>query len=293
MRVGVYLACFFLSFILSGCFGRFVMTKKELNEYYRNRTDKPVYFTIKNDSVQLFCATSGNDTLPPLLIIHGAPGAWYGSRNFLSDSLLKQHFHIIAVDRPGYGSSRFRGKRKALTSIEMQAIACHEALRLNRSRKTGVVMGSSFGAPIAANMAMLYPNEFHQVVMLAGAIDPDHEKFWWWHPLIRGGPIKWMLPHFMRVTTTEKFAHVRELRILQPKWAGLTVPITVVQGGADSIVRPVNLDFARKQLEGKNARFVFLPDAGHLIRWQYPGVVKDILLQSLQHLHPVEVSSAQ
>lgn len=284
---------FLLSIILTGCFGRFVMTKKELREYYRNKPEKPVYFTIRNDSVQLFCATSGKDTLPPLLIIHGAPGAWYGSRNFLEDSLLQQQFHIIAVDRPGYGSSKFKGKRKALTSIELQAIACHEALRLNRSGKKAVVMGSSFGAPIAANMAILYPNEIYHVVMLAGAIDPDHEKFWWWHPLIRKGPIKWMLPHFMRVTTNEKFAHVKELRLLQPKWARLTVPITVVQGGADAIVDPVNFDYAKKLLAGKKADFIFLPNAGHLIRWQYPAVVKDILIRSLGDLQPLDYNSAQ
>lgn len=133
--------------VLSGCFQRFVMTEKELKEYYKDKKQKPVYFTIQNDSVSLFCATAGSDTLPPLLLIHGAPGAWYGSRNFLEDSVLQQHFHIIAMDRLGYNKSRFRNKRKAVTSIEMQAIAIHEALRLNRSFKTGVVLGSSYGAP--------------------------------------------------------------------------------------------------------------------------------------------------
>lgn len=266
---------------LSGCFGRFVMTEKELHEFYKDKP-KPNYFTIKNDSVALFCATAGSDTLPPLLIIHGAPGAWYGSRNFLLDSVLIHNFHVIAVDRPGYGKSTFKNRLKPVTSIETQAIACREALSLNKSNKTAVVMGSSYGAPIAANMAILFPNDFHQVLMLAGAIDPDNEKFWWWSGLIKHGPIKWMLPKFLRTSTDEKNTHVRELRKLQPKWNQLQVPITIVQGGADEIVKPINFEFAKKELKDKPASFIFLPEAGHLIRFQYPDLVKSLLLESLK-----------
>lgn len=278
---------------LTGCFQRFVMTEKELKEYYKDKKEKPTYFTIQNDSVKLFCATAGSDTLPPLLLIHGAPGAWYGSRNFLEDSVLKQHFHIIAMDRLGYNKSRFKNRKKAVTSIELQAIAIHEAMRLNRSFKTGVLVGSSYGAPIAANMAILYPNEFHHLVMLAGAIDPAHEKFWWFHKFIKRGPIKWMLPRFMRTTTNEKFTHVKELKILLPKWQQLNVPVTVIQGGADWIVDPLNMDFAKEQLKNKRAEFIFLPEAGHLIRWQHPDLVKKVLIQTLTDLRNIQPISAQ
>lgn len=258
------------------------MTEKELHEYYKDKP-KPNYFTLKNDSISLFCATAGRDTLPPLLIIHGAPGAWYGSRSFLNDSNLTNNFHVIAVDRPGYGKSKFKNKLRPVTSIEVQAIACREALQINKSNKTAIVMGSSYGAPIAANMAILYPDDFHHVLMLAGAIDPDNEKFWWWSPFIKHGPIKWILPKFLRITTDEKNAHVKELRKLQPKWNDLKVPITVIQGGADEIVKPVNFEFAKATLKDKSANFIFLPEAGHLIRFQYPDLVKSILLESLKN----------
>ena len=277
MRLSALLLCF----ALSGCFGRFVMTEKELHEFYKDKP-KPNYFTIKNDSIQLFCATAGSDTLPPLLIIHGAPGAWYGSRGFLLDSVLIHQFQVIAVDRPGYGKSKYKNKLRPVTSIELQAIACREALQLNKSNKTAVVIGSSYGAPIAANMAILYPNEINQVIMLAGAIDPDNEKFWWWSPLIKHGPIKWMLPKFLRTSTDEKNTHVKELRKLQPKWNQLTVPITVVHGGSDEIVKPINFDFAKRTLKDKQANFIFLPEAGHLIRYQYPDLVKSLLIESLK-----------
>lgn len=265
--------------LCSGCFSRYVMTEKEVKVYYKNKPHKPTFFTIQNDSVKLFCATTGADTLPPLLMIHGTPGAWYGSRNLLDDTLLQQHYHIIAIDRPGYNKSRFKGKRKAVTSITTQAIAAHEALRLNRSSKTGVVMGSSYGAPIAAKVAILYPNAFHHLVMLAPAIDPAREKFWWFNPYIHGGPVSWFLPRFINNATEEKFSHVEELQQLLPEWSKLSIPVTTVQGGADDIVDPGNLDFAKKLLQGKSAEFIFLPDAGHLIRWRNADLVRSILLR--------------
>ena len=276
----VFSCLILLAFMLTGCFRKWRMTDKELKSYYAAKTTKPVFFTIKNDSVSLFCATVGADTLPPLLMIHGAPGAWYGSRNLLDDTLVQKQYHIIAMDRPGYNKSRFKGKRNAVTSIETQAIAIHEALRLNRSSKTGVVMGSSFGGPIAAKIAIMYPDRFHQLVMLAPAIEPDKEKYWWFHLFIRGGLVRALMPRFVNNATDEKFAHVEELKKLMPEWSKLSVPITMVQGGEDNVVYPSNLDFARKVLLGKPAEFVFLPGSGHMIRSQNPDLVRSIVLKA-------------
>jgi pimeloyl-ACP methyl ester carboxylesterase len=266
-----------ITITLVGCFSRFSMTHKELRNYYKDKTP-PSYFIIRNDSVKLFCATIGADTLPPLLLVHGAPGAWYGSRGMLADTQLQKHFQMIAVDRPGYNKSTFKGRRRAVVSIQTQAIAIHEALKLNRSGQKATVVGSSYGAPIAAKLTLLYPQQFDHLVMLAGALDPDKEKFWWFSKPVRHGPIRWLLPRFINHATDEKFAHVKELRKLLPEWTNISVPATVVQGGKDDIVNPANLDFAKKQLEGKQANFIFLPEASHLIRWQYPALVKQIVL---------------
>lgn len=270
-----------ISPFLAGCFGRFAMSEKELRAYYKKRPSKPVFFTIENDSVQLFCATAGADTLPPLLLIHGAPGAWYGSRQMLEDSSLLQHYQLIAVDRPGYNRSVFRKKRRLVPGIETQAVAIHEALRLNRSRYPAVVLGSSYGAPIAASLAIQYPGEFSHLFMLAGALDPAIEKFWWFNKFSRSGPIFWCLPRFMKSASREKFAHVHELKQLLPQWQRLTVPATVLQGGTDRIVNPANLEFARKVLKNKAATFIFLPETGHLIRWQQANLVRKLLLEQV------------
>ena len=270
-----------LPVLFSGCFSRWVMTKKELDAYYADKTVKPTFFTIQNDSVKLFCAATGADTLPPLLLIHGAPGAWYGSRNMLDDSILRQRFHVIAMDRPGYNHSRFKNRRSAVTSIGLQATIIHEALRLNRSRKKAIVLGSSYGAPIAAELSMRYPHVVSHLVMLAAAIDPEKEKFWWFHKYIRKGPAYWFLPRFLKTATDEKFAHRKELALLHQRWAQLQVPATIVQGGADNIIDPANFEYAKKQLAGKNAAFVYIPEAGHMLRFRQSALIREILLKRI------------
>jgi pimeloyl-ACP methyl ester carboxylesterase len=275
-----YLIFVFLIFILPGCFSKWVMTEKEIKAYYAHKPVKPTFFTIQNDSVKLFCATTGADTLPPLLLVHGAPGAWYGSRNILDDSLLQSRFHIIAMDRLGYNKSRFRNKKKAVTSIDLQATAILEALRLNKSREKGMVLGSSYGAPIAMEIASRHPEKFYHLFLLAAAVDPDKEKFWWFHKYIRWGPAHWLMPRFLRIATDEKFAHVRELRKLPEVWARLAVPVTVIQGGSDHIIDPSNFEYTKKQLKGKEAEFILIPEAGHLLRFRYSGLVKEEILKA-------------
>jgi pimeloyl-ACP methyl ester carboxylesterase len=277
------LSMLLLSVCCSGCFRRFVQTNKQLEEYYSNKPVKPIFFTIQNDSVKLFCAVSGADTLPPLLIIHGAPGAWYGSRNLLADTQVTNRFQVISVDRPGYNKSTFKNRRKAVTSINLQAVAIYEALRLNRSFKKGIVMGSSYGGPIAVKAAIDHPEAFYHVLLLAAAIDPNNEKFWWFNKYVHHGPLKWLLPRFFRTATDEKYSHIKELRQLLPLWSKLTVPVTAVQGTADHIVPPANLDFARKMLAGKNATFISLPGVDHLVRWQREDLVRNILLGATEH----------
>jgi pimeloyl-ACP methyl ester carboxylesterase len=255
------------------------MSEKEIRRHYSGQATKPTYFTIRNDSVELFCATTGNDTLPPLLLIHGAPGAWYSGMGILDDTDLQKKFQIISVDRPGYHNSKFKGKKKALTSIRTQAVAIHEALRLNRSHSKAILYGTSYGAPIAAEMAWMYPNEFDHLIMVGGAIDPTHEKFWWFHKYARSTLVRLFLPRFINTATDEKFAHVDELKKLLPHWKEINIPVTIMQGSEDNIVPIANFQFAKKQFEGKPAEFIMIPGAGHLVRRSHPEVIKEVLMK--------------
>ena len=269
-----------------GCFTRWVMSESEVKNHYASKSVKPTFFTIKNDSVELFCATTGNDTLPPLLLIHGAPGGWFSNISFVDDPDLQAKYHVISVSRPGYHKSKFKNMLRPLTSISLQAVAIQEALRLNRSFRPGVVLGTSYGAPIAVKLAVDHPDKFYHVVLVAGAFDPDNEKFWWFHKYLRSLFVRLSLPRFINAATEEKFAHVKELQLLLPDWARLSTPATVIQGTKDEIVPTINLEFARQQLKNKPAEFISVSGAGHLIRRSHPHVIKEVLIKAAEGQRP-------
>lgn len=284
MRLRSYAALLLIITCCNGCFTRWVMSDKEIQQHYAGRPAQPIFTTIKNDSVTLFCASTGADTLPPLLLIHGAPGGWFSNITLLDDTALQKRYHIIAIDRPGYHRSKYRNRRRALTSIELQAAAIHEAMRLNKSGRKGVVYGNSYGAPIALKVAVKYPDEFNHLVLVAGALDPDNEKFWWFHKYSKGLLVRLSMPRFINTATDEKFSHAQELQQLMPDWSKLSMPVTVIQGTADNIVPPSNLDFARKQLQNKKADFIVIEGGGHLLRRSHPKVIKDVLLKASDSL---------
>lgn len=284
MRFSFYILLLIIITFCPGCFTRWVMSEKEVRTHYANKPVKPVFFTIQNDSVKLFCATTGNDTLPPLLLVHGAPGGWFSNISILDDADLQKKYQIIAVDRPGYHKSKYRNRSRALTSIELQAVAIQEALRLNKSNHKGVVYGNSYGAPIALKIAADHPDKFNHLVLTAGALDPDNEKFWWFHKYSRGLIVRLSMPRFINSATDEKFAHVEALKKIQDSWGKLQMPVTVIQGTKDWIVPVENFEFARQQLQNKQAEFILIEGAGHLVRKSHPEVIKKVLVQAAEKL---------
>ena len=263
---------------LTGCFRRWRMNDRQIQEHFSSRAVKPTFFTIENDSLKLYVASIGSDTLPPLLLIHGAPGSWYGYLPMLDDSVLQSQFHILSVDRPGYGKSR--KSRKAVTSLTKQAQWIAHALNLNHSGKPAIVLGRSYGAPVAARLAMLYPSRVKHLFMVSAPIDPEKEKFFWFSKWGKLPPVKLFLHRNMNLATAEKYSHIAELRQLQPLWPTLNVPVTLMQGGKDWLVDPENLDFAKKVLVGKPAEFIYLPEAGHMITKSHAELVRKMILRS-------------
>src|SRR4030095_3287334 len=115
--------------------------------------------------------------------------------------------------------------------------------------------------------------------MVGGAIDPEHEKFWWFHKYARGPIVRLFLPRFINTATDEKFSHIEELNKLLPHWKEISLPVTVMQGSNDNIVPIANFEFAKQQLKDKQAEFIMIPGAGHLIRRSHPQAIKEVLMQ--------------
>lgn len=251
----------------------------ELSEHYKNASVKPVYKTSElNDRRQHYAVLSKSDTLPLLLMVHGAPGAWYGYLNLTDDSLLQEHFKIVAVDRLGYGKS---GYGKEELSVETQALAIKKIIdQENTSNKKVYLLGRSYGAPITAWLAINYPEQFEKLVMVSPVIDPDKEKFYWFSDLGKSSLVQWMLPELLNVATKEKYAHQNEMKKMLPKWENLCTPTYVLVGEDDEVADTANYSFAKKHLTNCTGVFMKLKHTGHQITQKHPELIKELLIQS-------------
>lgn len=268
-----------LSISLSSCFSRYIISAKEVRRHYADKKVKPKEIFIKNDTLSLSLASMGPDTLPMLLLIHGAPGSLWGYMNLMDDEDLQKHFHIVSVDRVGYGKSRLK-KRRYVTSIETQANALLPVFSLNKSDQKVIVLGRSYGAPIAARLTSMAPDKVKELIMVSPVIDPETERFFWFSKWGRMSFVQLFLPAAFNAATAEKYSHAAELRKMLPVWEQLSVPTTVIQGGNDWIADPSNIDFAKRHIKSKRAQYIFLYNAGHMITFSHAAMIKEMLLKS-------------
>ncbi len=161
--------------------------------------------------------------------------------------------------------------------MEEQAKSIILSLSINHSPKRAILVGRSYGVPVAVKLAAMYPDKIAKCILISPAIDPSSEKFWWFSNFGKIFLVRWFLPARMNTATDEKFSHVAELRKLLPDWQKINANISVMMGGKDWIIDSSNFQFAKKMLIGKKAKFIHIPDSGHLISKTRPDlVIKEI-----------------
>lgn len=269
-----YLCGVFIIFLLASC------SPKVAQSPLMNGVEKNFYI-LDDGANRLHYVSVGSTYNQPILFIHGAPDNWTAYENFLADKALQNDFQMISVDRLGYGSSK-KGKPK-LASIDTQARLIVKALESNQSGKKAIIIGRSYGAPIAAKITAQNPDLVEKLLLISPVINPDKEKYFWFAYASKHWIISKLLPSDFNIATKEKFAHAAELRKMEKDWGKIETDVTVFQGGEDWISDIANFDYAKKQLrklkKKEKSHFVFLPTAGHAISESHPELVKKVILR--------------
>ena len=251
----------------------FKMSDKNILDYYANYPTKPSFAFSNASKKRIHYAYSADSTKPILLLIHGAPGAWFGYKEFFNDSLLLSKYQIVAPDRAGYNES---GEKE--TSIEQQAILLKYFLKLHNYQKVSLV-GRSYGAAIAAKLTADNPDLVENLLLIAPACDPKKEKFWWFSKPVNSKFARFLLPIYVNRASDEKFSHRAELTKLLPDWQKIKCPVTILQGGKDWIIDTSNGHFVDSVLVNAPRRFIYLPENGHLLTAERYELIRDILLK--------------
>ena len=79
------------------------MTEQELRQFFERNNINASISHYDAQSRRIYYAVIGDDHLPALLFIHGAPASMTIYKDFFRDEELLKRFAMYAVDRPGYG----------------------------------------------------------------------------------------------------------------------------------------------------------------------------------------------
>jgi pimeloyl-ACP methyl ester carboxylesterase len=180
---------------------------------------------------------------PLLFIVHGAPGSSSNFQSFIENDTLRSQYSILLIDRLGYGYSEF-GKYH---TIKEQATAIEKVIEEVGASEV-ILMGHSFGGSIVGYMATQNPSWLLATVMIAPAIDPEKEKYFWFGKIGYYKLTRWMAPKSLRVAASEKYNHVEELKEFESDWGSILKPILHIHGDKDALVPFQNLAFSKNNI---------------------------------------------
>ena len=262
----------------------FRMNDKDLRDWFHMRHMEPQLSYYESAGRKVRYIRTGADTNATILFIHGAPSSLSYWKGYLSDSSLLKRATLYAVDRPGYGYS---GLGDPLPDLAMQAAIIKEVLdSLNKAHHPVIVVGVSYGAPIACRLAMDYPQLVDGLVLLAPPLGPGQEKVFWFTYMIENPLLHWIIPRMLQSANREKVHHREELTKMLPLWSNIHVPVIYMQGMKDELVSTTNVDFARAHLTNAASLDIrMIPNRGHLIAFAEKARIERAIQDMLTICH--------
>lgn len=210
-----------------------------------------------------------------VLFIHGTPGAATDWMAFLHR--VPEGQYRLAIDRPGFGQS---GPGAAVVSLSDQARAI--ATLLETGHGAAVVVGSSYGGPVALRLAADHPLLVSGVLLVGAAADPECEAV---HPLqhlAATSVVRSLLPRALAHSNAELLTLRHELEELSKGIGRIRAPVTILQGVNDTLVPPENSAYLATRLVGAmRRRVVFVEQSGHFLHILFAELVEEALVQVL------------
>ena len=115
--------------------------------------------SIDSNGIQLRIVEAGSG--PLVVLVHGWPESWYSWRHQLQ-ALADAGYHAVAPDMRGYGGSSLPQSVDDYDIVQLTADVAGIVSAVGA--ETAVVVGHDWGAPIAWQSALLYPETFEAVV---------------------------------------------------------------------------------------------------------------------------------
>ena len=280
MLISIFLISLTILLIIIHALSGFVNGSVSYTEkaFKKSNVDHLVNYTQFGDRQIRSVSTGDPNSKTLVCFIHGAPGAWNAFKSYMVDPDILEECMMVSVDRFGYGASEY-GKPEFDISTQSKAIKSHLSYF---EFDTLLLIGHSYGGPIAAKIAIDFPDKVKHVFMISPVIDPESEKHFWFNNIFALSPIKMILPKYVNVSVEEKLNHEESLRQLKGDWVNINVPVTHWHCSDDWIAPAKgNVDFSKRYIAAAKLNIELWEGDGHLIPFNQFEKVKTKLLQLL------------
>jgi pimeloyl-ACP methyl ester carboxylesterase len=215
----------------------------------------------------------------PLLFLHGAMGAGLWSAAL---DLLAEDFHVLAPDHPGFGPSPLPDWLRTMDDMVFHYLELLDALDPGGKP---LLVGSSFGGWIAAELAAAHPERIRRLVLVDAAglrlpqapipdvfrLSPESLLPLLFHDLSKAAPL---IPNDLGPDTLVRLFHDRAA-LARLAWHPYmhdpklprrlrrlgAVPTLIVWGRQDRLLPPVYADEYVRLIPG--AKVVLIENCGH------------------------------
>jgi pimeloyl-ACP methyl ester carboxylesterase len=239
---------------------------------------KIIHDSIKGQEIRYLKV--GYDSLPKLICLHGSPSSLTAWRTIYTDTVFLSRYQVIAIDRPGYGYSGFGNVE---TDIQQQVLELQVLVDSLTKHKKAILIGASYGGPVAAQLAMNLPDRFRQLVLLSASLKPGSEKTYWVSYPMTFPLLKYIFPPTFVMSSEEKLSHATQLTSLI-HWDKINMDVLIIHGNRDRLVYYENAIFAREKLQhARKLNFVTMNGKGHSIIFSRPDFIKKIFMKYLVH----------
>lgn len=218
------------------------------------------------------------------VFIHGTPGDWRSFGKQLADNDLASGATLIALDRPSWGGSFFEEERVEPSLGKQAALIAPLLFELKESNPTArvVLVGHSLGATLAPLIAMVYPKALDAVVVIAGDLNARLVEKKWYNTMLAWPWVRPLLPREICYANDEVVALRKNIEAMEGYWEKLKKPMMVIQGDKDSLVNPLNADYAEHLSTPGGVRVERVVGAGHILHITHAALVNKLLLDWLQ-----------
>ncbi|WNJ17389.1 alpha/beta hydrolase [Pontibacter sp. G13] len=252
-------------------------SRAQIAESFADAPEQPQFHTYQYEGHQVEYVSAGDSSRPLLMFIHGSPGSWDAWAKYFRDEQLLAQFHLIGVNRLGYGES---DPGLPESKLEIQARVFQPLLDQYAGESGAILVGHSYGGPVAARLAMDAPSQIRAVLLLASIMDPQYERRLGIQSTFRSPYLRWLLPPMLDMSNREIVPLKDELRLMVPLWDRITAHVTMMQGDRDFLALKEHVAFAEHHLvHAASVKAIRLPEESHFLPWtQYDRVISEILL---------------